>query len=158
MLDHQNWLFYLAHSNSDSAVIPRSEVPENFIPAQATARVTTFSFPLFILSGAPPGRWLKPVSCISAAPGASESHTWKIASPGGTKRRTAHSFGQPRDGVRGRAYHTHFFASSAFLRFFVHDFSVHHLSAAFSCELERKKIFTLFCTHLKRDQKPRLFL
>ncbi|MBP3499580.1 MAG: hypothetical protein J6J97_05790, partial [Akkermansia sp.] len=30
----------------------------NFIPAQATARVTTFSFPLFILSGAPPGRLL----------------------------------------------------------------------------------------------------
>ena len=75
--------FYLAHSNSDSAVLPRSETPKSFIPAQATARVTTFSFPLFILSGAPPGRLLKPVDCISAAPGASESHTWKIASPGG---------------------------------------------------------------------------
>ena len=50
--------FYLAHSNSDSAVLPRSEIPKDFIPAQATARVTTFSFPLFILSGAPPGRLL----------------------------------------------------------------------------------------------------
>ena len=51
-------LFCLAHFNSDSAVLPRSEVPENFIPAQATARVTTFSFPLLSLSGAPPGRLL----------------------------------------------------------------------------------------------------
>ena len=63
-------------------MLPRSEVPENFIPAQATARVTTFSFPLFILSGAPPGRLLSQWNHFSAAPGASESHTWKIASPG----------------------------------------------------------------------------
>ena len=87
--------FYLAHSNSDSAVLPRSETPKSFIPAQATARVTTFSFPLFILSGAPPGRLLKPVDCVTAAPGASESHTWKIASPGGVERRTAYPFELP---------------------------------------------------------------
>ncbi|MBR3902775.1 MAG: hypothetical protein IKJ29_03860, partial [Akkermansia sp.] len=46
-----------------------------FIPAQATARVTTFSFPLFILSGTPPGRLLKPASRFSAARGTTESHT-----------------------------------------------------------------------------------
>ena len=64
-------------------MLPRSETPEDFISALATARVTTFSFPLFILSGAPPGRLLKPVNRVTAALGASESHTWKIASPGG---------------------------------------------------------------------------
>ena len=62
----------------------RSETPQGFISAQATARVTTFSFPLFILSGAPPGRLLSQRNRFSAAPGASESHTWKIASPGQT--------------------------------------------------------------------------
>ena len=50
--------FFISSFNSDSAVLPRSEVPKNFISALATARVTTFSFPLFILSGAPPGRLL----------------------------------------------------------------------------------------------------
>ncbi|MBR1982782.1 MAG: hypothetical protein IKA23_08535, partial [Akkermansia sp.] len=74
---------------------PRSEVPENFIPAQATARVTTFSFPLFILSGAPPGRLLSQWNRFSAAPGASESHTWKIASPGGQASSLAFLSGNP---------------------------------------------------------------
>ncbi|MBQ5664602.1 MAG: hypothetical protein IIV41_01900, partial [Akkermansia sp.] len=86
-----------------------------FIPAQATARVTTFSFPLFILSGAPPGRLLKPVSSISATHGASESHTWKIALPGGEERRTAFPFGLPRSGVRGKAYQNYRETSSTFL-------------------------------------------
>ena len=45
----------------------RSETPQGFISAQATARVTTFSFPLFILSDAPPGR-LYPVASFSTQP------------------------------------------------------------------------------------------
>ena len=133
--------FYLAHSNSDSAVLPRSEVPENFIPAQATARVTTFSFPLFILSGTPPGRLLKPVSRFWAARGTTESHTWKIASPGGSASAARFPFGQPRSGVRGRVYQKPHFTSSVFLRFFVQYFCTFALSPDISCELERKFIF-----------------
>ena len=136
--------FYLAHSNSDSAVLPRSEVPKNFIPAQATARVTTFSFPLFILSGAPPGRLLKPVDCVTAAPGASESHTWKIASPGGVERRTAYPFGQPRSGVRRQAYRNADETSSVFLSFFVQYFSIPALSCCNSRLLETKNYFQDF--------------
>ncbi|MBR4310252.1 MAG: hypothetical protein IKT79_04415, partial [Akkermansia sp.] len=97
--------------------------------------------PLFILSGAPPGRLLKPVSCISAALGASESHTWKIASPGGVKRRTAYSFELPRSGVRGKAYQKHRFTSSSFLEKSLGIFATPALSAAFSYGLEQKKYF-----------------
>ncbi|MBQ8376920.1 MAG: hypothetical protein IJX33_07735, partial [Akkermansia sp.] len=53
---------------------------------------------------------------FSAAPGASESHTWKIASPGRQTSGTRFSFGQPRSGVRGKAYHKPHFTSSVFLR------------------------------------------
>ena len=45
----------------------RSETPQGFISAQATARVTTFSFPLFILSDAPPGRLYPVVEFFNSA-------------------------------------------------------------------------------------------
>ena len=142
--------FYLAHSNSDSAVLPRSETPRSFIPAQATARVTTFSFPLFILSGAPPGRLLKPVSCISAALDASESHTWKIALPGGSVSGARFPFGLPRGGVRGKAYHKPDFASSSFLRKSLRIFHPPALTHTKHSRLEQKNNFYTFLRDLHK--------
>ena len=55
------------------------------------------------------------MSCFSAALSASESHTWKIASPGGVKRCSAFPFELPRSGVQGKAYHNRRFTSSSFL-------------------------------------------
>ena len=149
--------FYLAHSNSDSAVLPRSEVPKNFIPAQATARVTTFSFPLFILSGAPPGRLLSQRASFSAALGASESHTWKIALPGGSVSVARFPFGLPRGGVRGKAYHKHNFASSSFLRKSLRIFRHPALTCTKFSVLERKIIFALFCAFCTKRRKGGFF-
>ncbi|MBR1982062.1 MAG: hypothetical protein IKA23_04855, partial [Akkermansia sp.] len=120
---------------------PRSEVPENFIPAQATARVTTFSFPLFILSGAPPGRLLSQRNHFSAAPGASESHTLENCLARRSNKLARFSFGQPRSGVRGKAYHKAHFTSSVFLRKSFQNPVSPALSAPISCRLERKFIF-----------------
>jgi len=102
-------------------VLPRSEVPENFIPAQATARVTTFSFPLFILSGAPPGRLLSQWNHFSAAPGASESHTWKIASPGRWSVLPLSLSGCPVAG-RGRSLSQHLSGVKRIFNFFCTSF------------------------------------
>ncbi|MBQ8375895.1 MAG: hypothetical protein IJX33_02440, partial [Akkermansia sp.] len=78
---------------------------------------------------------------FSAAPGASESHTWKIASPGRQTSGTRFSFGQPRSGVRGRAYHKARFTSSVFLRKSFQNTATPALSTPISCRLERKIIF-----------------
>ena len=67
-------------------------------------------------------------------------------------------FGQPRDGVRGKLYHKHDFASSVFLEKSWHHFFHPALTRVFLCRLERKKIFTLFCTLCTETQKPRLFI
>ena len=51
------------------------------------------------------------------------------------------SFGQPRSGVRGKAYHKPRFTSSVFLRKSFQNFVLPALSAPISCRLERKKLF-----------------
>ena len=113
----------------------------NFIPALATARVTTFSFPLFILSGAPPGR-LSASEQLFSTLGTSESHTWKIASPGWSVSVARFPFGQPRDGVRGKAYHNRHETSSSFLRKSLRFFHHPALTCTKSSELELKNIFS----------------
>ena len=138
-------------------MLPRSEVPKNFISALATARVTTFSFPLFILSGAPPGRLLSQRASFSAAPGASESHTWKIALPGGSVSVARFPFGLPRGGVRGKAYHNHRFTSSSFLQKRLRIFRTPALTRTKSSMLEQKNIFTLFCTFCTEQRKGGFF-
>ena len=60
----------------------RSETPQGFISAQATARVTTFSFPLFFLSGAPPGRLYPVASFSTPLQRLRKSVNLKTASPG----------------------------------------------------------------------------
>ena len=80
---------------------------------------------------------------VTAALGASESHTWKIASPGGRSKRCARfPFGQPRSGVRGKAYHNHRFTSSSFLEKSLRIFDQYLLSAEFPCELQAKNNFS----------------
>ena len=115
----------------------------------ATARVTTFSFPLFILSGAPPGRLLSQRASFSAALGASESHTWKIALPGGSVSVARFPFGLPRGGVRGKAYHKHDFASSSFLRKSLRFFHHPALTYTKSSMLEQKNNFYRVLTMAK---------
>ena len=133
--------FYLAHSNSDSAVLPRSEVPENFIPAQATARVTTFSFPLFILSGAPPGRLLKPVEPLFSSPRRLGKSYLENCLARRSSKLARFSFGQPCSGVRGGVYHKAHFTSSVFLRKSFQNPVFPVLSAPISCGLEQKNNF-----------------
>ena len=90
------------------------------------------------------------MSCFSAALSASESHTWKIASPGGVERRTAFSFELPRSGVRGKAYQNHRQTSSTFLHFFAHYFSRYALTHPFSYGLRAIIIFRI--SFLERPQ------
>ena len=138
-------------------MLPRSEIPENLISALATARVTTFSFPLFILSGAPPGRLLSQRASFSAALGASESHTWKIASPGQSVSVARFPFGLPRSGVRGKAYHNHRETSSSFLQKSLRIFRPPTLTCTKTRGLQRKIIFALFCAFCTKRRKGGFF-
>ena len=150
--------FYLAHSNSDSAVLPRSEVPENFISALATARVTTFSFPLFILSGAPPGRLLSQWTAFLLPSAPRKVILGKLPRPVGEVSLARFPFGQPRSGVRGKAYHNHRFTSSSFLEKSLRIFDHPHLTFTKCSELELKNNFAWRRYFCKGMQKPSLFM
>ena len=151
-------LFLLAHFNSDSAVLPRSEVPKNFISALATARVTTFSFPLFILSGAPPGRLLASELAFRPLSAPRKVILGKLPRPVGEVSVARFPFGQPRSGVRGKAYHNHRFTSSSFLEKSFMILFTPVLTLTFSCGLETKNNFSERRHFCSKKQKPRLFM
>ncbi|MBR5196322.1 MAG: hypothetical protein IKW48_09330, partial [Akkermansia sp.] len=96
-------------------------------------------------------------ACFSAALGASESHTWKIASPGQSVSVARFPFGLPRSGVRGKAYHNHRETSSIFLKKSLRIFRTPALTCTKTSALQRKIIFALFCTFCTNRQKT-LFL
>ena len=81
---------------------------------------------------------------VTAALGASESHTWKIASPGGSVSDARFPFGQPRDGVRGKLYQKHRFASSSFLQKSLRFFDTPALTHTKSRMLEPENYFSAF--------------
>ena len=96
-------------------------------------------------------------ACFSAALGASESHTWKIASPGQSVSVARFPFGLPRSGVRGKAYHNHRETSSIFLQKSLRIFRTPALTCTKSSVLERKIIFALFCAFCTKRRKGGFF-
>ena len=108
----------------------RSETPQGFISAQATARVTTFSFPLFCLSGTPPGRLYPVAELLSSAVVPRKVRMLKTASPGRCSASHVSAFRSALSGCtvsvcRG-VYTNHRRTSSSFFKnfvFFCNNFS-----------------------------------
>ena len=138
-------------------MLPRSEVPEELHPGAGHGTRHDLFLPSLYPLRRPAWQVVKPVSCISAALGASESHTWKIASPGGVSGVPLSLSSYPVAG-RGRSLPETLFRVKRIFEIFCAVFLHFRSKPRYFVRVRVKKLFFTFLKQLQDCSRMLQFL